>query len=354
MGRRAQRLTEEIREQVARMIASDLKDPRLGFVTVTRVEMTHDLGLARVHVGVLGSEAEREKTMKALGQASGFVRRELGKRLRIRHTPEVEFRYDKGLDATDRVAQLLDDGAPARRGARGAGRRRDGERRRGEAGVAALVDGVLVVDKPAGPTSHDIVDRARRALGTRRVGHTGTLDPFATGVLPLCLGRATRLARFLTAGEKTYRATLRLGFATTTDDLTGEPLGEPRRVELTDESLRAALAGLVGRFDQVPPAFSARQVDGRRLYELARRGEATARAATPVEVQALDLVSRAGDTLELEVRCSAGTYVRAIARDLGEQLGCGAHLVALRRTRSGGFGLDQAVPGDSFERAASA
>jgi len=108
MGRRAQRLTEEIREQVARMIASDLKDPRLGFVTVTRVEMTHDLGVARVHVGVLGSEAEREKTMKALGQASGFVRRELGKRLRIRHTPEVEFRYDKGLDATDRVAQLLE------------------------------------------------------------------------------------------------------------------------------------------------------------------------------------------------------------------------------------------------------
>ncbi len=107
----------------------------------------------------------------------------------------------------------------------------------------------------------------------------------------------------------------------------------------------------MGRFDQVPPAFSARQVDGRRLYELARRGEATARAATPVEVQALELVSRAGDTLELEVRCSAGTYVRAIARDLGERLGCGAHLVALRRTRSGGFGLDQAVPGDSFERA---
>jgi ribosome-binding factor A len=109
MSRRAQRLTEEIREQVARMIASDLKDPRLGFVTVTRVEMTHDLGLARVHVGVLGSEAEREKTMKALGQASGFVRRELGKRLRIRHTPEVEFRYDKGLDHTDRVAQLLEE-----------------------------------------------------------------------------------------------------------------------------------------------------------------------------------------------------------------------------------------------------
>lgn len=109
MGRRAERLAEEIREQVARMIASDLKDPRLGFVTVTRVELAHDLGHARVHVGVLGSEAEREKSLKALQQASGFVRRELGKRLRIRHTPEVDFRYDKGLDATDRVARLLEE-----------------------------------------------------------------------------------------------------------------------------------------------------------------------------------------------------------------------------------------------------
>jgi tRNA pseudouridine55 synthase len=210
------------------------------------------------------------------------------------------------------------------------------------------VDGVLVVDKPAGPTSHDIVDRARRALGTRRVGHTGTLDPFATGVLPLCLGRGTRLARFLTAGEKTYRATLRLGFATTTDDLTGEPLAPTRSVEVRPEALQAALAGLVGTFDQVPPSFSARQVQGQRLYELARRGEAVARAATPVTVHALELVSRGPDTLELEVRCSAGTYVRALARDLGERLGCGAHLVALRRTRSGGFGLEHAVPGDSF------
>ena len=210
------------------------------------------------------------------------------------------------------------------------------------------MDGVLVVDKPAGPTSHDIVDRARRALQTRRVGHTGTLDPFATGVLALCVGRATRLARFLAAGEKAYRATVRLGFATTTDDLTGDPLEAERPVEVTDTRLGEALAGLVGRFDQVPPAFSARQIGGRRFYELARRGEAVARAATPVTIHALELVSRSGHTLELDVRCSAGTYVRALARDLGERLGTGAHLVALRRTRSGAFDIAEAVSGDDL------
>lgn len=213
------------------------------------------------------------------------------------------------------------------------------------------MDGVLVVDKPAGPTSHDVVDRARRALGTRRIGHTGTLDPFATGVLVLCVGRATRLARFLAAGEKAYRARVRLGFATSTDDSTGEPLAAARNVEVSAAELDRALAGLVGTFDQVPPAFSARQVAGRRLYELARRGEAVARAATPVTVHALELVSREGDTLELDVRCSAGTYVRALARDLGERLGTGAHLSALRRTRSGGFELTQALSCDRLEDA---
>jgi tRNA pseudouridine55 synthase len=216
------------------------------------------------------------------------------------------------------------------------------------------VDGVLVVDKPAGPTSHDIVDRARRALGTRRVGHTGTLDPFATGVLVLCVGRATRLARFLAASDKTYRARVRLGFATTTDDLTGTALGPPHAEAVGEGALGAALAALVGTFDQVPPAFSARQVAGRRLYELARRGEAVARAATPVSVHAIELVACEGDSLELELRCSAGTYVRALARDLGERLGTGAHLTALRRTHSGGFGLDQAVPGDGLDASAAA
>ncbi len=214
------------------------------------------------------------------------------------------------------------------------------------------MDGVLVVDKPAGPTSHDLVERVRRALGERRVGHLGTLDPFATGVLAVCIGKATRLARFLSVGVKEYRAEVRLGFATSTDDLTGEPIGAPATTLVGREAVQSALRGLVGSYDQVPPAFSARHVAGRRLYELARRGETPARPATPVTVHAIELLSFEGDRLEMTVRCSPGTYVRALARDLGERLGVGAHLTALRRTRSGDFDLAQAVPGDELEGAA--
>jgi tRNA pseudouridine55 synthase len=203
---------------------------------------------------------------------------------------------------------------------------------------------VLVVDKPSGPTSHDVVDHVRRRLGQKRVGHTGTLDPFATGVLPVCLGLATRLARFFTDGEKAYRATVRLGFATTTDDLTGEPLDEPRPVTVDDDAVRRACRALVGTLPQVPPAFSAKRVGGRRLYDLARAGRPVDRPAVTVTVHAFDLLSRDRDLLEVDVRCAPGTYVRALARDLGTALGVGAHLTALRRTRSGGFGLDVAVP----------
>jgi tRNA pseudouridine55 synthase len=210
------------------------------------------------------------------------------------------------------------------------------------------LDGVLVVDKPAGPTSHDIVAQVRRALGERRVGHTGTLDPFATGVLPLCLGKATRLARFLGGGDKEYRATVRLGFATTTDDLTGEPLSAPHGGRPTRAEVEQALAGFVGCFSQLPPAYSAKHVGGRRLYELARRGEPAVRSASPVTVHALEIVAFADDRLEILLSCSPGTYVRALARDLGEKLGVGAHLTALRRTRSGPFDLAAAVAADDL------
>ena len=214
------------------------------------------------------------------------------------------------------------------------------------------MNGVLVVDKPAGPTSHDVVDRVRRALGVRRVGHTGTLDPFATGVLAVCVGKATRLVRFLAEGDKVYRASVRLGFATTTDDLVGEPLAPPVPVELDAESVRAACRSLTGPLRQVPPAYSAKHIAGRRAYQLARQGLAVAPAAVPVVVHSLDVFGMEGDRIDIEVRCSPGTYVRALARDLGNALGVGGHLNALRRLRSGGFDLSSALAWDELEASA--
>lgn len=203
--------------------------------------------------------------------------------------------------------------------------------------------GVVVMDKPKGPTSHDVVDAVRRRLRTRRVGHTGTLDPFATGVLPVCVGKATRLARFLSSADKAYHAVVRLGFATTTDDATGEPLGPPSPALPPAEAVREACAAFVGPLRQLPPSYSAKRVGGERLYDLARRGRPVEREPASVFVRALEVREAGGEHLVLDVVCSAGTYVRALARDIGEQLGVGGHLVELRRTRSGGFTLEQAA-----------
>jgi len=211
--------------------------------------------------------------------------------------------------------------------------------------------GVLVVDKPAGPTSHDVVDRVRQVLRVKRVGHTGTLDPFATGVLPVCVGKATRLARFLAESEKEYLATVRLGFATSTDDLHGEPLGSPQPVAMDRARVEAACCGLRGPILQLPPSFSAKRVRGERSYELARRGLEVDRNVVPVTVHALEVTEVEPTLVRMRVRCSAGTYVRAIARDLGEALGVGGHLIALRRTWSGGFGLEAALAWDDLEGA---
>jgi tRNA pseudouridine55 synthase len=206
------------------------------------------------------------------------------------------------------------------------------------------VDGVLIVDKPVGPTSHDVVDRVRRVLKVKRVGHTGTLDPLASGVLPLCIGKATRFARFLTGHDKSYEATIRFGFATTTDDAQGQPLGAAQAVTLDRDALATAAETLVGEILQLPPSFSAKQTAGRRHYEIARAGQPVERTACRVTVSSLDVVGVEGDRAHVEVSCSAGTYVRALARDLGEALGVGAHLAALRRTRSGPFVAAQALP----------
>ena len=210
------------------------------------------------------------------------------------------------------------------------------------------MDGVLVIDKPAGPTSHDIVSRIRKALRAKKVGHTGTLDPVATGVLPLVVGKATKVARYLSGSAKTYRATLRLGVNTTTLDGEGDVVQE-RPVDVGEPRLSEALERFVGDIEQIPPMYSAKKVDGKRLYELARKGLEIEREPKPVHVSRIDLLDFAPPLVTIEVSCSAGTYVRVLAQDIGEVLGCGAYLHELRRTAAGPFTLDDAIPIDEAE-----
>jgi tRNA pseudouridine55 synthase len=217
------------------------------------------------------------------------------------------------------------------------------------------MNGALIIDKPAGLTSHDVVARVRKILGERRVGHTGTLDPFATGVLVVLVGRATRLAQFLSGAEKEYEATIRLGYATDTGDLTGVrvPTSFTPATEFHREEVETAMASLRGDLEQTPPMYSAKKLGGRKLYELARRGEEVERQPVRVTVSEFEVSSKNRSflnlnndgTRDLRVRvvCSAGTYVRTLAEDLGKQLGVGAHLVELRRTRAGSFEIADAI-----------
>ncbi len=227
------------------------------------------------------------------------------------------------------------------------------------------MDGIVIIDKPEGWTSHDVVARARRLLGERRIGHTGTLDPFATGVLVLLVGRATRLAQFLAGAEKEYEAIIRFGYATDTGDLAGTPRHAETRTTgdcsaLSAAGIEKAIEGLRGHLDQVPPMYSAKKVKGQKLYEMARRGEEIERAPVRITVFEFEtipqedgmLLQRNEDgTCDLSARvvCSAGTYIRALAESLGESLGTGAHLAALRRTRAGAFRLQEAISIESLK-----
>jgi tRNA pseudouridine55 synthase len=206
--------------------------------------------------------------------------------------------------------------------------------------------GIVVVDKPAGMTSHDVVARCRRVFSTRRVGHAGTLDPMATGVLVIGVDRATKILGLLTAASKSYAATIRLGQTTSTEDAEGELLQSVSTRHVTDEAIADAIARLRGEIEQVPSAVSAIKVDGRRAYRLIRAGHTVELAPRPVRIDRFELLAaRRHDQLidlDVEVDCSSGTYIRALARDLGAALGVGGHLTSLRRTRVGRFGLDQA------------
>lgn len=218
--------------------------------------------------------------------------------------------------------------------------------------------GILLVDKPGGLTSHDVVARTRRAFGTRKVGHAGTLDPMATGLLVLGVEGATRLLTYIVGADKTYRATIRLGATTTTDDAEGELVAEADPAALTavtDSAVAAGVAALTGEISQVPSSVSAIKVDGRRAYDRVRAGEEVVLAARDVVVSRFDVIetrrAEGGVDLDVVVDCSSGTYIRSLARDLGAGLGVGGHLTALRRTRVGPFDVTEAVAVDGLEGA---
>jgi tRNA pseudouridine55 synthase len=216
------------------------------------------------------------------------------------------------------------------------------------------MDGVLVIDKPAGMTSHDVVAQTRRILHERRIGHTGTLDPFATGVLVILLGKATRLSQFMTGVDKEYEAIIRLGYSTDTGDRTGKQLPGPTPAHnWTEAEIEAALQSLRGDIDQIPPMYSAKKVEGKKLYELARRGESVERKPVRVCIHEFAAIKPGGQLIKdnldgtfdfhARVSCSSGTYVRTLAEDFGKRLYVGAHLAELRRTRVGDLTIDQAI-----------
>lgn len=218
--------------------------------------------------------------------------------------------------------------------------------------MSATGPGLVIVDKPAGMTSHDVVGRCRRIFATRRVGHAGTLDPMATGVLVVGIERATKILGLLTATDKSYAATIRLGQSTSTEDAEGELLQSVSTEHITDDAIAAAVANLRGDISQIPSAVSAIKVGGRRAYQLAREGQAVALQPRPVRVDRFDItaVRRGSEFIDLDVAvdCSSGTYIRALARDLGDALAVGGHLTALRRTRVARFDLTQAASLDEL------
>ena len=205
------------------------------------------------------------------------------------------------------------------------------------------MDGIVIVDKPRGWTSQDVTARLRRVFGTRRIGHGGTLDPMATGVLPVFVGRATRAVEFFEHAEKTYETVLRLGITTDTEDMTGTVLTE-ENVSFTEEQLQETLAAFRGEILQVPPMYSALKVNGQKLCDLARKGKTVERQPRPITIHELTLVERGENTLRLRVRCSKGTYIRTLCKDIGEKLGCGGCMESLRRVAAGEYAIDEAVP----------
>ncbi len=217
--------------------------------------------------------------------------------------------------------------------------------------IATAMNGVLIINKASGMTSHDVVNRVRRILGEKSIGHLGTLDPMATGVLPLVVGRMTRLAQFYTSSDKCYEGEIRFGFSTDTFDADGEQVGEASEVQVTLEQARDAAKAFVGKIEQIPPAYSAKKIGGVPAYKLARKNKEVDLTPVQVEVKVFEIVSAEADRARFRAEVSSGTYVRSLAHELGRKLGGGAHLSELTRTRSGEFRLEEAVTLEALDEA---
>lgn len=210
-------------------------------------------------------------------------------------------------------------------------------------------DGVLIVNKHEGPTSHDIVNMVRKLYHTKKVGHTGTLDPMATGVLVVLVGRAAKAAEYLVSDEKKYEATLRLGITTDTEDITGKVITEHEGTFPSESEVISAVKSFIGKSEQIPPMYSALKVDGKKLVDLARRGEEIERKSRPIEIYGIDCEKKDEKNYKISVHCSSGTYIRTLCRDIGEKLGCGGTMATLCRTETGGFPISESVTVDELK-----
>ncbi len=308
-GHRHERIAGEIKQEIGVMLAGELKDPRLaGLATVTEVRVTPDLKQARVYVSVMGTEAEQASTLKGLSAAAGFVRHELSERLAFAARSRSAFCAGslRGVRRTHRRADPPHARTPVdARSPWGVCWKQPSSTMTRKPAPAAF-DGALVVNKPSGRTSHDVVDAVRRLLGFRQVGHLGTLDPLATGVLVLLLGRATRFAQFYSGRRKRYHSTFRFGFATDTYDSDGTALGPDTSPVLNRQQIEGLAQSLVGRFPQMPPAFSAKKIHGRPAHELARKQKPVELKPVEVEVFEFRLLELDGSLARFAIECARG------------------------------------------------
>src|SRR5574337_490094 len=347
---RGQRVAEQIRRELAELIRLEIKDPRVGFISLTDVEISPDFSHAKVYFSSMRGEEGLEEILLGLRRASGFLRRELGRRIRIHTLPELHFHYDKSVLEGSRLSALIDEAVRTdREHGSGSGIPSTDRflafmgRRKGLA-----IDGVLLLDKPRGLSSNAALQRARRALGAAKAGHTGTLDPMATGLLPLAFGEATKFSQYLLDADKVYLAEIRLGETTDTGDAEGQVISVSQ-VRPSAEAILATCNRFVGEMDQLPPMYSALKRDGKALYEYARAGVDVERQPRRIRVAAIDVLDIDGDRFRCRIRCSKGTYIRVLAEDIGQALGCGAHLIGLEREETGPFHLKGAVPLLEFE-----